>query len=103
MSKVLDWMKAVFTKAEDNDSQWKPIYANNMPCNGKSGIYTDLFFEKAGRYQYRKYSIEYAYRCDSLGISHPEEGICYYVLHLLRINDLENTFEIPEPSNDFNP
>jgi len=100
MNKLLDWMKEVFTKAENNDFLWKPIYANNMPCNGKSGIYTDLFFEKDGKYQYRKFSIEYVSRCDSMGISHPEEGIRYYVLHLLELDDLDETFEIPEPSDD---
>ncbi len=103
MSKLLDWMKAVFTKAEENDLQWKPIYANNMPCNGKIGIYTDMFFERDDKFQYRKFSIEYVTRCDTCGISHPEEGIRYYVLHLLEINDLDERFEIPEPSDDFNP
>ena len=101
MSKLLEWMKEVFTKAENNDFLWKPIYENNMPCNGKSGIYTDMFFEKNGMYQYRKFSIEYVSRCDSVGISHPEEGIRYYVLHLLEIDDLDETFEIPEPSDDY--
>lgn len=101
MGTLLDWMKEVYTKAEENDLQWKPIYANNMPSNGKSGIYTDMIFKKDGKYQYRKFSIEYVTRCDSCGISHPEEGIRYYVLHLLEINDLDNTFEIPEPSEDF--
>ena len=101
MSKLLDWMKEVFTKAENNGFLWKPIYANNMPCNGKSGIYTDMFFEKNGMYQYCKFSMEYVCRCDSVGISHPEEGIRYYVLHLLEIDDLDETFEIPEPSDDY--
>lgn len=99
----MDLMKSVFTKAQENDFVWKPIYPNNMPCNGKCGIYTDMFFEDDGRFAYRKFSIEYVSRCDSCGISHPEEGVRYYALHLLEINDLEKTFEIPEPSDDYEP
>lgn len=73
-----------------------------MYCNGVEGIYTDMFFKMDNKYKYVKYSIEYMSRCDSDGISHPDEGIKYYVLHELVINDLDEKFEIPEPTGGIN-
>ena len=98
-SQMLSWLKAVYVKAKSGDFEWKNIYPNNMPCNGVDGIYTDMFFERDGKYMYLKYSIEYQARCDKDGWSHPEEGVKYYVLHELIKYDLNETFEIPEPSD----
>lgn len=100
MSEILEWMKEIFKKAKNNDFSWKPIHPNNTPCNGVDGIYTDMFFEKGDKFQYVKYSIRYQPRCDKDGISHPEEGTAFYILHELRIDDLEEKFEIPEPNNN---
>ena len=96
---LLPWLKTMYLKAKSCDLEWKNIYSNNMPCNGIEGIYTDMFFEKDGKYTYWKFSIEYMARCDSEGTLHPKDGIKYYVLHELNIDDLEETFQIPEPSD----
>lgn len=100
MSETLEWMKSIYTKAEENAFVWKPIYPNNMPCNGVDGIYTDMFFKEGSKYHYMKFSIEYCSRCDEEGLNHPEEGIKYYVLHELQLRDLDEPFVIPEPSNE---
>lgn len=101
MSEVLKFMKDIYRKIKDENLEWKNVYPNNMPCNGVDGIYTEMFFEKDGKYQYIKYTIEYCSRCDKDGISHPKEGVKYYVLHELKIDDLEEKFEIPEPTDKF--
>ena len=93
-------MKAVYTKAKGDDFEWKPLFHNNMPSNGLEGIYTDMFFNRDDHFNYVKLTIEYQPRCDEDGFTHPEEGIKYYVLHLLEEDDLNETFEIPEPSDD---
>ena len=98
MSELLDWMKDVYTKAKTSDFEWKPVHPNNMICNGIKGLYTDMFFEKDGKYTYLKYTIDYQSRCDEEGCSHPEEGVKYYVLHELRRTDLDEKFEIPPPT-----
>ncbi len=101
MSELVTWLKEIYIKAKKNDFVWKPIHPNNMPCNGVNGIYTEMFFEKEGKYTYLKYSIQYCSRCDEEGLSHPEEGTKYYVLHELRMHDVEKKFKIPKPSNKF--
>lgn len=94
-------MKEIYTKAELNNFEWRPIYPNNMPCNGVIGVYTDMFFKRGDTYTYLKYSIQYCHRVDKEGFSHPEEPIKYYALHELRYLDLPEPFEIPEPSNEY--
>lgn len=101
MSDRLQWMKDVYTKAQNNDFDWKPIYPNNILSNGVVGIFTDMFFELDNKFQYIKFSIQYQPRCDKDGISHPAEGTAFYILHELTINDLDEKFEIPEPSEKF--
>lgn len=59
-----------------------------------------MFFKMGDSYQYVKFSIQYMPRCDENGLCHPEEGIKYYVLHKLSMNDLNEIFEIPKPSDD---
>lgn len=99
MSEIVAWLKNVYPKVKTNEFEWKNIYFNNMPCNGVTGIYTDMFFKEENEYTYIKYSIEYCSRCDKKGVSHPEEGIRYFVLHELKIDNLDEKFDIPEPSN----
>jgi len=96
---LLSWLKDIYIKVTTNNFEWKIIYPNNRLGNPVDGMYTDMFFEKDGKYTYIKYSIQYMYRCDEKGRSHPEEGIKYYVLHELRMDDLDETWEIPEPAN----
>ena len=100
---MLEWMKSVYAKVKENDFEWKPLYPNNMPCNGVAGLYMYMFFKEDDHFKYVKFTIEYMSRCDEDGISHPEEGTKYYVLHLLKEDDLKETFEIPEPSDDYCP
>ena len=100
MSELLEWMKDIFKKAKNNDFIWKPIYPNNIPCNRLEGVYTDMFFKRKNKYQYIKYSIQYQSRCDKDGFSHHEEEPEFYILHELIIDNLEEKFEIPEPSKN---
>lgn len=100
---MLEWMKSIYTKVKENDFQWKPLYPNNMPSNPLAGIYLDMFFKEGDHFQYVKFTIEYKSRCDENGFSHPDEGVKYYVLHLLEENNLEEMFEIPEPSEEYHP
>ena len=100
---LLNWMKSVYSKAMDENWIWKPLYNNNMPGNGVEGVYTDMFFKADSHYDYLKFTIQYMSRCDESGISHPEDGVKYYILHSLEINDLQETFVIPEPTDDFHP
>ena len=37
MSELVTWLKAIYAKAQENKFEWKPLYPNNMPCNGKEG------------------------------------------------------------------
>lgn len=101
MSELVKFLENLYIKAKSNNFEWKSIYPNNMLQNGVVGIYTDMFFEKDNKYTYLKYSIEYCSRCDKDGMSHPEEGIRYFVLHELRMRDLDEKFEIPEPAREF--
>ena len=100
---LLHWMKSVYSKAMDENWQWKPLYYNNMPSNGVVGVYSDMFFENNGDYDYIKFTIQYISRCDESGISHPEEGVKYYILHSLMIYDLQKTFAISGPTDDYLP
>ena len=100
MSELVSWMKEIYKKAQCGEFEWKKVYPNNMPCNRVTGIYTDMFLEKDGTYTYLKYTIEYHARCDKDGMSHPDEKTKYFVLHELRVRDLEEKFKIPEPSDD---
>lgn len=102
MSALTDWMKEVYTKAKNNELEWKPLYANNYLKANPEGIYTDMNFRKNDKYQYIKLTVQYQSRCDSEGVSHPEEGTKYYVLHSLKMEDLDEKIGIPEPSDDHN-
>jgi hypothetical protein len=99
MSELLSMMKEVYIKAENNNFEWRPIYPNNMIQNGIEGIFTDMFFENNGKFRYIKFCIIYQSRCDRNGLSHPEEGTAFYILHVLIKDDLEEKFQIPEPGN----
>lgn len=100
MSERIEWMKRIYKTAVRKELEWKPIYPNNMPCNGMEGVYTDMFFEQDGSYTYFKFSIQYCAKCDENGLTRRDEGIRYYVLHELRRSNLEERFEIPTPSDE---
>lgn len=99
MSELVNFMKEVYEKAEKNDFEWKPLYPNNMPCNGQEGVYTYMFFKDNDKYTYVKYTIEYFHKVDEEGITRPEDKPRYYVLHGLIENAFAEKFEIPEPNN----
>lgn len=84
---LLQWMMSVYSKAKSNNFEWHPLYLNNMPGNGVAGTYTDMYFVRDGHFQYVRFTIEYVARCDKNGISHPEEGVKYYVLHMVDLID----------------
>ena len=59
-------LKEVVTFANrlaENDLEWKPMYPNNMKCNGESGMYSIVAFRDSnGRVSScRKYSILFQY------------------------------------------
>lgn len=99
MSHLLCWLKEVYGKAKAGEFEWKTLYPNNMICSEAQGIYTDMNLQMGDKYTYVKHTIQYGYRCDKNGARHKEEGVKYYILHELRLNDLEKAAEIPEPWN----
>lgn len=101
MSDLLSWLKELYEKAENNKFDWKPVYPNNMKSNGIAGIYFDVNTKKGDKYQYLKFTIQYQARCDEKGISHPWKTPEFYILHSLKIDDLDAPIEIPEPSERF--
>lgn len=61
--------------------------------------YNNTFYLNCG---YIKFTIQYQSRCDENGLSHPKEGIKYYILHSLKIDDLTEPLIVPKPCNTEN-
>ncbi|SJZ74917.1 hypothetical protein [Eubacterium coprostanoligenes] len=57
---------------------------------------------KGNKFTYIKFTIQYQSRCDENGLSHPKEDIKYYILHLLKIDDLTEPLIVPKPCNTGN-
>ena len=100
MSELLEFLKPIYSTAIKNDFVWKPIHPNNMLENPISGVYTDFNFKDKDKYRYVKYSIQYQSMCDSNGLSHPELGTKYYILHEFQIIS-NDPIIVPEPTGNF--
>ena len=100
MSELVDYLKEICLVALGFKDDWIPIYPNDMPCNGLEGHYKYVNIKKGDIYLFIKYTIAFHYRCDSKGVSHHEEGVKYYVLHELRIDNLSQPIKIPEAINN---
>lgn len=35
---MVEYLKSLCSKYKSNNFEWKPIYPNNMPCNGIVGV-----------------------------------------------------------------
>lgn len=101
MSELLDYLKEMYVMIKEDNFLWYNYYPNNMPCNRKEGIYTYFWIKRDDKYVFNKYTIQYMSRCDEDGLSHPEEGTKYYVVHELVINDLDEKLKIPAPDDYF--
>ena len=99
MSQLLEKLKEYYLTARKREIQWHDYYPNNMPGNGKEGIYAYFWFQGEDKFEFVKYTIQYMSRCDEEGMSHPGEGVKYYVLHQLD-KEYDRMLKIPAPSND---
>lgn len=98
MSNLLETLKQYYLAAKQKQFTWYDLYPNNMPCNGKEGVYTYFWFEREDGWQFLKYTIKYCYRVDEKGMTHSDEPVKYYVLHEYK-ETLPEQLKIPEPSD----
>lgn len=98
MSDLSEYIKSLYTIAR-RGFEWKPLYFNNNSSMDENGIYSDMNIPKGDKFTYIKFTIQYQSSCDENGLSHPEEGIKYYILHSLKIDDLTEPLIVPKPCN----
>lgn len=83
---------------------WKPLYPNNMPCNGKEGYYAVKLHESDdGVISGRKYTILFQRETDEEGCLTEDAPIEYYVLFEKNYLEVQGRIEHPEPSNESCP
>ena len=99
MSDLLERLKRYYLAAKQKTFTWYDLYPNNMPQNGKEGIYTYFWFEKNDGWEFLKYTIQYCHRVDERGLTHTDEPVKYYVLHAFG-KEYPEQYKIPEPSSD---
>ena len=80
---------------------WKPLYPNNMPCNGQEGFYTIKLHElEEGVISGRKYTIFFQRETDEEGCLKADGKIEYYVLFEKSYFEILGRKEHPEPSDE---
>lgn len=80
---------------------WKPLYPNNMPCNGQEGYYAVKLHElEDGVTSGRKYTILYQRETDEEGCLKEDAPIEYYVLFEKSYLEVQGRMEHPEPSDE---
>lgn len=80
---------------------WKPLYPNNMPCNGQEGYYAVKLHElEDGITSGRKYTILYQRETDEEGCMKADGKIEYYVLFEKSYYEILGRKEHPEPSDE---
>lgn len=83
---------------------WKPLYPNNMPCNGQEGFYAIKLHElEDGVTSGRKYTILYQRKTNEEGCLTEDAPIEYYVLFEKNYLAIQGRKEHPEPSNESCP
>lgn len=86
-------------KLKEKDLEWKPLYPNNMPCNGLCGCYCFLWIKnKEGEYSGRKYTILFQEKENEKGCVQKGE-VEFYVLFEKSYYNEQEPFVYPEPSN----
>lgn len=99
-------MKELVKKASAlnlDDLIWKPLYPNNMPCNGLDGYYC-LILHKGNEDKIcgRKYTIFFQYKEIEEGTGHiNRKEIDRYVLFEKNYFNIKGPTKHPEPSDDF--
>lgn len=101
MSDLSEYIKSLYTIAR-RGFEWKPLYFNNNSSMDENGIYSDMNIPKGDKFTYIKFTIQYQSRCDKNGFSHPKEGIRFYILHSLKIDDLTEPLIVPDSCNTEN-
>lgn len=101
MNELSEYIKSLYATAR-RCFEWKPLYFNNNSSMDENGIYSDMNIPKGDKFTYIKFTIQYQSRCDENGLSHPKEGIKYYILHSLKIDDLTEPLIVPKPCNTGN-
>ncbi len=101
-SNLLEWMKSIYKVIVDRNIEWRELHANNMKMNPLEGYYFYMFTPEinGNGVEMLKFTIHFMSRCDIKGISHPEEGVKYYVLHSFK-EKYKEKFVIPEPIDFF--
>lgn len=99
---LINYLIRLYKIGKTNDLKWREIHGNNMIDNSVDGIFAEQCIKNGKRFDYVKYSIVYKYRTDENFISYPNEGIKYYVLHSVQMNDLKKRFRTPEPKENVN-
>lgn len=81
--------------------EWKPLYPNNMPCNGQEGYYAVKLHEldEDGVLSGRKYTILYQRESEG-GCIKPDAKIEYYILFEKSYYEIVGRKEHPEPSDE---
>ena len=97
---MINRLKELYTMIKDHSLQWHDYFPNNMPCNGKSGIYT-YFFLHDDNITFIKYTIEYQHPMTSSFVELNDKPIKYYILHQYKDDNLSNELLIPEPNNNY--
>lgn len=98
MNELSEYIKSLYATAR-RCFEWKPLYFNNNSSMDENGIYSDMNIPKGDKFTYIKFTIQYQSRCDENGLSHPEEGIRFYILHSLKIDDLTELLIVSKPCN----
>ena len=85
-----------------NDMEWKPIYPNNMKCNGVDGYYCLIVRQhKDEAYYGRKYSIIFQHKEIEPGTGYINTSeIDRYVLFEKAYPMIVGRLDYPEPSDD---
>ena len=96
---LIQYLTDLYNVGKNNKLKWKNIFANNMINNPIDGIYAEVNIKYEDKWRYYKYTIEYKYRVDEDCITHPEEGVKYYVLYELILENQEKKIIIPKPAS----
>lgn len=81
---------------------WKPLYPNNMKCNGLDGYYCLVIRQRDdGTYYGRKYTIEFQHKEIEPGTGYVDsKTIDRYVLFEKIYPEIIGNLEYPEPTNE---
>lgn len=97
--KLKEEVEKVYNMSVD-DFVWKPLYPNNMTCNGLKGYYSmKLHSNEDGTVSGRKYTILFQHKLDENGCSLSD--IDLYIFFEKSYYDIKGSLEHPEPNDKF--